>query len=181
LSENGTNIVFEEEDKSVTSKAKNIEWKESLVKSVVYRTLTIILGFITAFIATGSLALAFGVALLTEFVQSINYFVFEVVWTNLITKRRLEEKIKSRMVDLHINYDSILELAYEMSLIDTFVEEVYTSAYNFFKSVLENEELADLSEEIRQHFEHFKRVHENRDFKPLQPIEGEIPKEEEVK
>ena len=142
---------------------EKIEWKESLVKSIVYRSITIVLGFLTAYIFTGDLTLAFGVALLTEFVQSINYFVFEIAWSNLITRKRLEKEIL-KTINIELNYDSILELAYEMSRIDTFVHEIYQSNKNFFKSILKNEALKELHEDISHYFDFFKKCHEGRDF-----------------
>lgn len=147
-------------------KIEKIEWKESLIKSIVYRSITIILGFLTALVATGNIALAFGVALLTEFVQAINYFFFELAWSNLITRKRLEKEIL-QTINLELNFDSILELAYEMSRIDTFVEKIYKSNLNFFNSVLQNETLKDLHDKISQYDEYFKKQHEGRDF-PLE-------------
>ena len=94
---------------------KNFEWKESLFKSIVYRIITVILGFLTAYIITGDVWAAFGIASLTEFVQFVNYFFFEIIWTNLRTRKRIEEELMKKLVDLKVRYDSILELAYEMS------------------------------------------------------------------
>ena len=107
---------------------KKIEWKESLVKSIIYRTITLGLGTLTTFILTGSLILATGIAILTEAVQSVNYFAYELAWSN-ITRRRLEkkiiEKIKRKEIDLKLDYSSIQELAYQISQIDTFVPTLY--------------------------------------------------------
>ena len=113
---------------------ERLEWKESLVKSLIYRVLTVFLGFLTAYIVTGSLITALGVALLTEFVQFIFYFVYEIIWTNLITRKRIIEEIK-QTVELQLNYNVILELAYQISQTDTFVGEVYLSARNFLKTI----------------------------------------------
>ena len=151
-------------------RVKNLEWKESLFKSIVYRIITVIIGFITALIVTGRIDVAISVASLTEFVQFINYFVFEMLWTNLRTRKRLEEEIRKRIVDLEINYDSVLELAYKMSRIDTFIQEVYESALNFFTSILENEELKDLHEQISKYLEYFKHTHSNRGFTTYKTI-----------
>ncbi len=147
---------------------KKIEWKESLFKSIVYRAITILLGFSTAFIVTGSIVIAFGIALLTEFVQFANYFVFEIIWTHFRTRKKLEEELRRRIVDLEIKYDSIKELAYEMSRIDTFVKKVYDSTNNFFKSILKNEELRELHDEISKYHEAFKAAHEGRDLETIE-------------
>lgn len=148
---------------------KNFEWKESFFKSIVYRIITVILGFITAYIVTGDMLAAFGIASLTEIVQFINYFFFEVAWTNLRTKKRIEEELRQKLVDLEIRYDSILELAFEMSQIDTFIKEVYDSTDNFFKSILENEELSDLYEDIAKYYASFKNKHQNRNLETFGP------------
>ena len=155
-----------------------IEWKESVVKSIVYRTLTIILGFLTAYIGTGDIGTAFGLALLTEFVQSINYFIFEIVWTNLITRRRIKKELTEKIINLKINYDAIIELAYEMSQVETFVEDIYMSSLNFFNSILQNPELEDIHEQISKHKEHFIARHANREFASEQSQEEERSVEE---
>ncbi|UCC19669.1 MAG: DUF2061 domain-containing protein, partial [Promethearchaeota archaeon] len=61
-------------------KSHKIEWKESLIKSLIYRALTLLLGTLTAYIITGSIAIATGTALLTEAVQSVFYFGYELSW-----------------------------------------------------------------------------------------------------
>jgi len=144
---------------------KEIEWKESLLKSVIYRIITVFLGFITTLIITGDLALAIGVATIVELVQFVNYFVFEMLWTNIRTRRLIEEEIERRTIQLRINYDSVLEIAYEMCQINTFVEEVYNSTSNFFESFLKNIHLQGCHEQIQQYYDMFKKNHVNRDFK----------------
>ena len=142
---------------------EKLEWKESLVKSLIYRFITVFLGFLTAYIVTGSLITALGVALLTEFVQFVFYFVYEIIWTNLITKKRIIEEFK-RTIDIELNYDVILELAYQMSQVDTFVGDVYLSARNFLKSILSNDYLKDIHDEVSRYYQHFKYTHKNREF-----------------
>lgn len=144
-----------------------MEWKESLIKSLIYRVITIFLGFFTALIVTRDINIALGVATLTEFIQFINYFVYETIWTNWRIKKlkeQLTEEIR-REIDLTINYDAILELSYEMSRTNTFIEKIYNSVVNFFNSLLKNEELKDFQEEISGHFEYFKFVHSDRNFR----------------
>ena len=146
-------------------KLKNIEWKESIVKSIIYRSITLVLGFLTAYFFTGSIAIATGTALLTELVQSINYFVYELTWSN-ISRRRLEkkiiEKIKRKEINLKLDYSSVLELAYQLSQIDTFVPKLYISTKRIFNNMLGNEELEEIHEDIRIFKESFEAVHSGR-------------------
>ncbi|MFW9899139.1 MAG: DUF2061 domain-containing protein [Candidatus Thorarchaeota archaeon] len=142
---------------------EKLEWKESLVKSLIYRFMTIFLGFLTVYIITGSFIIALGVAVLTEFVQFMFYFVYEIMWTNLITRKRIIEEIK-QTIDLQLNYNVILELAYQLSQTDTFIGEVYLSAHNFLKSILENEDLKDIHDEVLKYYQHFQYTHRNREF-----------------
>jgi len=142
---------------------EKLEWKESLVKSLIYRFFTVLLGFFTAYIITGSLIMALGVAVLTEFVQFIFYFLYEIIWTNLITRKRIIEEIK-QTIELQLNHDVILELAYQMSQTDTFVGDVYLSARNLLKSILKNEYLKDIHNEVSKYYQHFKYTHKNRQF-----------------
>ena len=73
-------------------KSHKIEWKVSLIKSLIYRAITLLLGTLTAYLITGSIAIATGTALLTESVQSLFYFGYEISWSN-ISRRKLEKKI----------------------------------------------------------------------------------------
>ncbi len=145
--------------------SSKIEWKSSLIKSLIYRSITLVLGTTTAYISTGSIAIATGTAFLTEFVQGIFYFVYELVWSN-IYRRRLEKRIfnslQIREVDLKINYTSIEELAYVLSQIDTFVPKLYLSTLNILNSILKNEELEEIREKIQKYKDHFQRVHSRR-------------------
>ena len=142
-----------------------IEWKSSLIKSLIYRSITLVLGTTTAYILTGSIAIATGTALLTELVQGIFYFVYEIVWSN-IARRKLENRIfnslQIREIDLKINYTSIEELAYVLSQIDTFVPKLYLSTLNILNSILKNEELEEIREKIQKYKDHFQRVHSRR-------------------
>lgn len=142
-----------------------VEWKSSLVKSLVYRSITLILGTITAYILTGSIAVATGTALFTEIVQGINYFIYELIWSN-IARRKLEKRIfnslQIREIDLKINYTSVEELAYVLSQIDTFVPKLYLSTLNILNSMLKHEELDEIREKIQKYKDHFQRVHSKR-------------------
>ncbi len=154
--------------------------KRSLIKSIVYRVITLALGTLTSYIFTGDIGVATGLALLTETVQSVNYFVFETIWS-YYERKRLREKIEKeiiREIDLKINYEFLRELSYELSRFDTFVEEIYRSIINFYNKLLKNEQLEDMHEEIKKHREVFIKAHKGRNFKEI-PIEEEIYEEEE--
>jgi uncharacterized membrane protein len=146
-------------------KVKEIEWKGTVIKSIIYRGITLVLGTLTAFILTGSIAIATGVAILTEAVQSVNYFVYELIWSN-ISRRKLEkkiiEKLANREINLKISYSSILDLAYQLSQIDTFIPKLYLSTLQIFDKMLENEELEEIQEDIEKYKEHFVSVHSGR-------------------
>ena len=146
-------------------KSRKIEWKESLIKSLIYRSLTLVLGTLTAYLITGSIAIATGMALLTESVQSVNYFFYELTWSN-ISRRKLEKKIigqiKKKKIDLRLDFSSIKELAYQLSQINTFIPELYISLQNIFNKMLENEELAEIHEEIENYKNYFDVAHSGR-------------------
>jgi uncharacterized membrane protein len=146
-------------------KLEEIDWKQSVIKTLIYRAITLVLGTITVYIFTGSIALATGAALLTEAVQSVNYFVYELIWSN-ITRKKLEreilERLKRKEINLKINFEPIREISYELSQIDTFVPKLYLSVLHFFDSMLQNEELEEIHDELQMHKDNFKRVHKSR-------------------
>jgi uncharacterized membrane protein len=146
-------------------KSYNIEWKQSLIKSIIYRAITLILGTLTAYIITGSIAIATGTALLTEAVQGVNYFVYEMVWSN-ISRKKLEkkiiERIKKKKIELTLDYSSIKELAYQLSQIDTFTPKLYITIQNIFKNMLGNEELEEIHNDIENYKAYFDIVHKGR-------------------
>jgi uncharacterized membrane protein len=146
-------------------KLEGIEWKQSIIKTLIYRAITLALGTLTVYIFTGSIALATGAAFLTEAVQSVNYFVYELIWSN-ITRRRLEqdilERLKRREINLKINFEPIREISYELSQIDTFVPKVYLSVLHFFDSMLKNKELQEIHDELQMYKDNFVRIHSNR-------------------
>jgi len=154
--------------------------KRSLIKSIIYRMITLALGTLTSYLFTGDIGVATGLALLTEAVQSVNYFVFETIWS-YYERKRLRKKIEEeiiREIDLTVNYDFLRELSYELSRFDTFVEEIYISILNFYDRLLENEQLEDIHEEIKKHRETFVKAHEGRNFKEI-PLEEDVYEEEE--
>jgi uncharacterized membrane protein len=146
-------------------KSRNIDWKESLIKSLIYRALTLVLGTLTAYLITGSIAIATGTALLTEAVQAVNYFIYELIWSNY-SRKKLEKKIldqiKKREIDLRLDFSSIKELAYQLSQIDTFIPDLYLSIQNIFNKMLENEGLEEIHEEIEQYKTYFDLRHSGR-------------------
>jgi uncharacterized membrane protein len=146
-------------------KSHEIEWKESLIKSLIYRTLTIFLGTLTAYIITGSIEIATGTALLTEAVQSVFYFGYEISWSNISRKRfekKIIAKIKKREIDLTLDFSSIKELAYQLSQIDTFVPDLYISIQNIFNKMLQNKDLEEIHEEIEKYKNYFDIRHSGR-------------------
>jgi uncharacterized membrane protein len=144
---------------------KQFNWKGSIIKSIVYRLITLALGTITAYIFLGSIALATGTALFIEAVQGVNYFVFELIWSTFERRRlekKFEEKYKERKVNLEIEFSSIKEIAYDLSNVDTFVPKIYLSTLNFFNHLLKNDELEEIHDEIQGYKEHFVQVHSAR-------------------
>ncbi len=141
--------------------------KRSLFKSIVYRIITVFLGTFTALVVTGSLAEALSLGIITEFIQFINYFVFETIWSSY-ERKRLREKYKKefleREIELKVNYKSIKELSYELSQLDTFIKSIYVSILNFYDGLLDNQELGELHEEIRKHRDFFEKAHAGRNF-----------------
>ena len=146
-------------------KLQKIEWKQSLVKSLIYRSITLVLGTLTVYYITGSLAVATGTALLTEFVQSLFYFSYEITWSNVSRKKienKIIEKIKLREINLKLDFSSIKELAYQLSQIDTFIPKLYISTKRIFKNMLENEELEEIHDDIEKYKDSFEAVHSSR-------------------
>lgn len=148
-------------------KKREIEWKQSLIKSLIYRGLTLILGTLTAYLITGSLAIATGTALLTEAVQGIFYFSYEITWNNISRKkleRQIIERIKRKEIDLKLDFSSVKDLAYQLSQINTFVPDLYFSIENIYNTMLENPELEEIHEEIDKFKTHFELVHSGSKF-----------------
>ncbi|MBD3194850.1 MAG: DUF2061 domain-containing protein [Candidatus Lokiarchaeota archaeon] len=157
-----------------------VDWKRSLLKTVIYRLITLVLGTLTAYVATQDLAAAGGVALLTEFVQSINYFIYETIWSHFEERRirkKVEEEFMNKEVQMMIDFNFLRDLSYELSQMDTFIDKVYFSIIKFFDRMLENEELETLHDEILKHKAHFELVHQGRNFKPDEGVE-QLDKEE---
>ena len=144
---------------------KEFNWKASIIKSIVYRTITLGLGTLTAYLFLGSIALATGTAFLTEAVQGVNYFIFELIWSTF-SRRRLErkfqEKYQEKKINLEIEFSSLKEIAYDLSNVDTFIPKIYLSTLNFFNHLLKNDELEEIHDEIQSYKDHFIQVHSGR-------------------
>ena len=61
-----------------------------------------------------------------------------------------------------IDYSSIMEIAYHMSQVDTFIPKLYLSVRNFFNKLLENEQLAEIHDEIKKYKSYFETTHAKR-------------------
>jgi uncharacterized membrane protein len=124
-------------------------------------------GTLIVYLLTGSIAIATGIALITEAVQAGNYFIFELIWSNL-TRRKLEKqlltKLKAKVVKIDIDYSAIEQIAYEMSQVVTFVPKIYLSIIGFLNKLLENDELSEIHDKIENYKVHFEKVHEDRKF-----------------
>ncbi|MHA2258525.1 MAG: DUF2061 domain-containing protein, partial [Promethearchaeota archaeon] len=127
--------------KKIKWKGKSSDWaenlKESLLKSLIYRVITISLGMLVAFIITGSLAAALSLGIITETVQFINYFIYESVWTNFHDKRLKRKILEMKEVNIKFDFELIEEISYEFSKTDTFLKEIYDSIIRFFDKILQ--------------------------------------------
>jgi uncharacterized membrane protein len=158
----------------------DVSWKRSLYKTIIYRIITLILGTITAYIIFQDIGAATGAALLTEAVQSVNYYIYELVWNHYEVKRlkkQIKAELLAREVDVRIDLNSIREISYELSQIDTFVQELYVTVMNFYNRMLKNEELMPLHEEILAHKRHFQTVHAGRNFPKIEDMSEELEEE----
>ena len=138
--------------------------KESFIKSLVYRVITITLGMIVAFIITKSITAALSLGIITETVQFINYFVYESIWTNYHDKRLRRKIEKMKEVDLKFDFDLIKEISYEFSQTETFVEEVYGSILRFYDKLLENQYVDEIRDDILRDKTYLEKKHEKRSF-----------------
>ena len=154
--------------KKIKWKKKSPEWienfKESFLKSIIYRVITISLGMLVAFIITGSLAAALSLGLITETVQFINYFIYESVWTNFHDKRLKNKILEMKEVDLKFDFELIKEISYEFSQTDTFLKEIHESIIKFFDKILQNKYLGEIHDIILRDKTYFELKHERRSF-----------------
>ncbi|MCJ7648081.1 MAG: DUF2061 domain-containing protein [Candidatus Lokiarchaeota archaeon] len=152
-------------------KEKSIKWrenlKESLLKSIIYRIITITLGILVVYIITGSLVAALSLGLITESVQFINYFVYESVWTNFHDKRLKRRIEEMREVDVKFDFDLIKDLSYEFSQTNTFVKEHYNSILKLLDNLLKNNYLDEIHDVILRDKTYFEIKHKDRTFHKL--------------
>jgi uncharacterized membrane protein len=152
-------------------KEKSIKWrenlKESLLKSIIYRIITIKLGILVVYIITGSLVAALSLGLITESVQFINYFVYESVWTNFHDKRLKRRIEEMREVDVKFDFDLIKDLSYEFSQTNTFVKEHYNSILKLLDNLLKNNYLDEIHDVILRDKTYFEIKHKDRTFHKL--------------
>lgn len=145
-------------------------FKESFIKSLIYRVITITLGMLVALIVTGSFTIALSVGLVTEIVQFINYFIYESIWTNFHDKR-LRKKIEElKEVNLKFDFDLIKQISYEFSQTETFIEDIYESILRFYDKLLSNQYVDEIREDILRDKRYFEKKHEKRSFKESQNL-----------
>ena len=138
--------------------------KESFLKSVIYRIMTIFLGMLVILVVTGDLLAALSLGIATETVQFINYFFYEAIWTNYHDKR-LRLKIEmTREVDIKLDFELLKDISFEFSQTDTYIKEAHDSILSFFEKLLQNEDLAEIQEDIRRDKIYFELKHKNRSF-----------------
>ncbi|MFW9896373.1 MAG: DUF2061 domain-containing protein [Candidatus Thorarchaeota archaeon] len=154
--------------KKIKWKIKSTEWvdnlKESFLKSIIYRVLTIFLGMLVAFLITGNLIAALSLGIVTEAVQFVNYFVYESIWTNFHDKRLKRKIFEMKEVNIKFDFDLIKEISYEFSQNDTFLKETYDSIIRFFDKILQNKYLGEIHESVLRDKTYFELKHENRSF-----------------
>ena len=138
--------------------------KESFFKSVIYRIITIFLGMLVILLVTGDLIAAFSIGFATETVQFINYFVYETIWTNYHDKRLRIKIERTREVDIKLDFDLLKDISFEFSQTTTYVKEAYESILSFFEKLLQNENLAEIYEDVQRDKIYFELKHKDRSF-----------------
>ena len=116
------------------------------------------------FIVTGNVLAAFSIGFATETVQFIYYFFYEAIWTHYHDKRLRIKIERTRKVDIKLDFDLLKEISFEFSQTDTYVKEPYESIISFFENLLQNENLAEIQEEIQRDKKYFELKHKNRRF-----------------
>ncbi len=138
--------------------------KESFFKSVIYRIITIFLGMLVILAVTGDALAAFSIGFATETVQFIYYFFYEAIWTHYHDKRLRIKIERTRKVDIKLDFDLLKEISFEFSQTDTYIKEPYESIISFFENLLQNENLAEIQEEIQRDKKYFELKHKDRRF-----------------
>jgi uncharacterized membrane protein len=138
--------------------------KESFLKSVIYRTITIFLGTLVILTVTGDLLAAFSIGFATETVQFIYYFFYEAIWTHYHDKRLRIKIERTRKVDIKLDFDQLKNISFEFSQTDAYVKEPYESILSFFENLLQNAILVEIHEDIQRDKDYFELRHKNRNF-----------------
>jgi len=116
------------------------------------------------FIVTGDLFAAFSLGFATETVQFINYFFYESIWTNYHDKRLRIKIERTREVDIKLDFDLLKDISFEFSQTTTYVKEAYESILSFFEKLLQNENLAEIFEDVQRDKIYFELKHKDRSF-----------------
>ena len=116
------------------------------------------------FIVTGNVLAAFSIGFATETVQFIYYFFYEALWTHYHDKRLRIKIERTRKVDIKLDFDLLKEISFEFSQTDTYVKEPYESILSFFENLLQNENLAEIHNDIQRDRTYFELKHKNRGF-----------------
>ena len=138
--------------------------KESFFKSVIYRIITIFLGMLVALTLTGDVIFALSIGFATETVQFVYYFLYEAIWTHYHDKRLRIKIERTRKVDVKLDFDLLKEISFEFSQTDAYVKEPYESILSFFENLIQNENLAEIHEEIQRDKTYFELKHKNKSF-----------------
>lgn len=144
-----------------------MNWKLTLIKSILYRLVALTLAVVIAFIISGDIREAIGSSILIEFVQSLNYFGFESVWNFFYEKRireRVQQEFRQKEIDLKLTIGMIIDISKEFSEIDTFNPQIYQSFSKFFETALENKELREFHSDILESKHNFEALNQGRDF-----------------
>lgn len=115
-------------------------------------------------VVTGDLLAALSLGIATETVQFINYFFYEAIWTNYHDKRLRLKIERTRKVDIKLDFDLLKEFSFEFSQTDTYVKEAHESILSFFEKLLQNDNLAEIHEDIQRDKTYFELKHKDRSF-----------------
>ena len=138
--------------------------KESLLKSIIYRIITITLGMLVGLILTRNIIDALYITLITESVQFGNYFIYESVWTNYHDKKLRREIEKTKEVDVKLDFDLLKEISFEFSQTSVYVREAYDSIMTYFEKLLQNENLTEIHHDIQRDKNYFELKHKDMSF-----------------
>jgi len=115
-------------------------------------------------LVTGDLLAAFSIGFATETVQFIYYFFYEAVWTHYHDKRLRIKIEKTREVDIKLDFDLLKEISFEFSQTDTYAKEAYEPILSYFEKLLQNENLAEIQQDIQRGKNYFELKHKDRHF-----------------